>query len=168
MQGTHILTSSEIFSKFKRIAYQIYEHNYAEEVIHLVGIGERGFFIAQKLSQHLAQISPLRIQLQRIDVDRTPEEGMMQLNVDNQTMNMNGRNVIVVDDVLHSGRTLLSVISQLLLKAPKSLQICVLIDRGHRAMPISPDYVGMELATTLQQHVNFVITEDGAPQAFLQ
>lgn len=164
---TIILDKTSIAARMKRIAYEIYERNYAETQLVLVGIGAMGTHIAQKLEAELAKISPLKIQRFRTEIDRSHDLGLMDMQLAIDKSQISNQVVIVIDDVLYSGRTLLSVVSQLLTDSPRVIQTLVLIDRGHRMMPISPDFVGLELSTTLQQHVSFEVNENGEESACL-
>lgn len=164
---TIILSQSEIMAKLKRIAFQIYEQNFGEEEIILLGIDERGGYLAAKTQALLADISPFKIKIYQTLVEREKVVGMMPMISVGGFPDVKGKPVIVIDDVLYSGRTLLSVVAQILTQSPKRIQTMVLIDRGHRQMPISPDYVGMELATSLQQHVYFEVQPDKEALAYL-
>ncbi len=163
---TSILSDQNFRDKLQRIAYQIYERNYEETEIVLLGIEQKGGFIASTLQSFLYKMSPIQILHYQVNMQRN-EEGKMQMNWVGEIPLLVGKSVIVIDDVLYSGRTLLSTFSHILNYAPKSIQAFVLVDRGHRLMPISPDYVGMRLATTLQQHVSFEIDGDEKAEVFL-
>lgn len=149
---THILTHEQINARIRRMAYEIYEHNYDQKQLVMVGVGERGGFINRALIDYLGEIAPFKIKTFNTEPDREAE-GMMGLDQTFRPKDFAGKVVIVVDDVLYSGRTLLSVVAQILPLEPLRIQTLVLIDRGHRSMPISPDFVGLELGTTLHQHV---------------
>ncbi len=163
---TAILSDSKFRDKLLRVAYQIYERNFEEMEIILIGIEEKGSFIAEVLQEFLSQISTIQTLHYQVNMQRN-DEGKMLMNWASEAPSLVGKSVIVIDDVLYSGRTLLSTFSHILGYAPKSIQAFVLVDRGHRLMPISPDYVGMRLATTLQQHVSFEIVEGGKAEVFL-
>ncbi len=168
MNQTIILTQPEIAAKLKRIAFEIYEQNFGEENIFLIGVGERGGFLAAQLKEILSRIAPFSVSVFPSVVNRDYSEGIMPLILPSGSPDIKGEVVIVTDDVLYSGRTMLSIVAQLLTRKPKKIQTMTLIDRGHRQMPISPDYVGMELATTLQQHVCFEFNPNGESFVYLQ
>lgn len=163
---TSILSNQNFRDKMLRIAYQVYERNYEEGEIVLMGVEEKGNFIASVLAEFLRKISPIGIVLYEVNMQRN-EQGKMAMNWEGEGPFLANKAVIVVDDVLYTGRTLLSTFSHILAYSPKSIQAFVLVDRGHRLMPISPDYVGMRLATTLQQHVSFEIQADKRAEIFL-
>ncbi|TAE48140.1 MAG: phosphoribosyltransferase [Bacteroidetes bacterium] len=163
----HILNHTGIMAGLRRMAYQIYEANYLEEELVVIGVDERGGLLADEIVSHLRQISPLRITLIKSYLDRSlsPVTGLRLSEADSV---LTGKAVLVVDDVLYSGKTLLHVVAGLLPAMPRTLQTAVLIDRGHRLFPIGADFVGLQLATTIQQHVSVEIEPSGGQiQAFL-
>lgn len=165
---TIILNQSAIHARIKRIAYEIYEANYSEVEVIIIGIDERGSFLADELCQNLREISPLRIISAQAEVDRSDAPQSIGLDLSIDLNSLRGKSVVVVDDVLYTGFTMLHVVSILLQAFPRSLHTAVLIDRGHRSLPISSDYVGLELATTIQQHVIVEIdAASGDAAAFL-
>lgn len=148
-----ILANEEIMSRLHRMAFEVYERNYHAERLYVIGVNERGGYLASKMLEYLEKVSPLEIHYFQVEVDREtdPVSYGIQLSMDPEELN--GQEVVVVDDVLYTGRTLLNVVAILLQAGPSSIQTAILVDRGHRSMPISPDFVGIELATTFHQHV---------------
>lgn len=127
-----------------RMAWQLYELNYEAPAINLLGVSVRGQYLAQLLQTELGRISNKAIHLGAADA--TDWKADLQLSADAP--------LVLVDDVLYTGTTLFKTLLQVADDAPYSqLQVCVLVDRGHRTRPISPDVVGLELATTLQEYV---------------
>jgi pyrimidine operon attenuation protein/uracil phosphoribosyltransferase len=158
MKGDHvkILEKQDVQARIKRIAFEIYENNFQEESLILIGADERGDFIAELLQAHLLEISPLKIELWHASFDKKDRQGRggrMQVNFSHELNVLAGKNVVIVDDVLYSGNTMLHLVAPLLEVMPNKIEVAVLIDRGHRNMPISPNYVGLELATTIHQVV---------------
>lgn len=149
-----ILDAAGIMARIKRMAYEIYEANYAAKKLVLIGIDKRGGFLAKLLADYLKEICSLKIRLMDAKLDREAKEGM-GITLSGDVSKLAGQPVIVVDDVLYSGHTMIHVVSILLQVGPGSIQTAVLIDRGHRTMPVSADFVGIELASTIQQHVYF-------------
>ena len=163
-----ILDQNEVSARLRRMAYEIYETNYDQDEIMVIGIDHRGGFIAEQLTDLLSELSPIEVNLIDAEVDRSSEGPSAGVSLAFDPNDLREKPVLVVDDVLYSGATMLNVVSILLQFEPSSIQTAVLIDRGHRKMPISPDYVGMELATTLHQHVSVDINiESGKAEAFL-
>ncbi|HVI48270.1 MAG TPA: phosphoribosyltransferase family protein [Chitinophaga sp.] len=144
-----ILTKDVIQKKIERIAYEIYEHNSDGTDIILAGIWDRGLIVAQKIAAVLKQISPLRISIIELHLDKQhPGEVKVSEDVD-----FNDKVVVVVDDVANSGRTMLYALKPLLAYLPKKIQTAVLVDRRHKSFPLSVDFVGYSLATTMQDMV---------------
>lgn len=164
-----ILGQHAIFARLKRMAYEIYEANYKEEELIVIGIDERGGYLAQQLCAHLSEISSMNIHLIHANLDRSDPAGIgIDLSIED-VETLKAKTLIVVDDVLYTGNTMLNVVAILLQAGTRSIQTATLIDRGHRKMPVSPDFVGMELATTIHQHVIVEIDEsNGNVQVFLK
>jgi len=165
-----ILDHAAIEARIRRMAHEIYERNYTEQAVYIIGVEERGGYLADRLTACLREISPLRVTQARASLDRTDRAGMvrlvpMKLSVEMEALH--NHSAIVVDDVLYGGNTMLNVVAGLLPALPKSIQTAVLIDRGHRLMPIAPNFVGLELATSLQQHVSFEVLPNGDAAAYL-
>lgn len=155
-----ILGNSAIHAKLDRMAWEIYESNYAEQEVFLVGVDERGGFIAKELAARLISISPLRISV--LSATKTPEGIQLQT-----PEKLTGKVALIVDDVLYSGTTFFNVLTSVMQQKPMKVQTAALIDRGHRILPVSADFVGMDMATTLKQHVSVEMTPDGRVDAYI-
>ncbi|SHN12359.1 phosphoribosyltransferase family protein [Chitinophaga sp. CF418] len=158
-----ILTQDVIEKKIKRIAYEIYEHNSDEQEIILAGIWDRGMILAEKIAAILQDISPLRIRLLRLDLDKQRPEAVKL----SEEMDFNGRTIVLVDDVANSGRTMLYALKPFLQFLPKKIQTAVLVDRKHKSFPLSVDFVGYSLATTMQDMVMVDMEENEIRSAYL-
>nr|WP_295867027.1 phosphoribosyltransferase family protein [uncultured Chitinophaga sp.] len=144
-----ILTQDIIQKKIERIAYEIYELNSDGTEIILAGIWDRGMVVARKIAAGLEQISPLKTRIISLHLDKQhPDEVKVSEDID-----FNDKVVVVVDDVANSGRTMLYALKPLLAFLPKKIQTAVLVDRRHKSFPLSVDFVGYSLATTLQDMV---------------
>lgn len=158
-----ILTQDVIEKKIKRIAYEIYEHNSDEQEIILAGIWDRGMVLAEKIEGILQEISPLRIRLLQLDLDKQrPESVKLSEEID-----FTGKVIVLVDDVANSGRTMLYALKPFLQFLPKKIQTAVLVDRKHKSFPLSVDFVGYSLATTLQDMVMVDMEENEIRSAYL-
>lgn len=158
-----ILTQDIIEKKTTRIAYEIYEHNSDEQEIILVGIWDRGLILAQKITAILQQISPLRIKLIELRLDKQkPEEVLLSEQID-----FNCKVVVLIDDVANSGRTMLYALKPLLQFLPRKIQTAVLVDRKHKSFPLSVDFVGYSLSTTLQDMVMVDVEGEEIKSAYL-
>lgn len=152
MNTLQILNEAQIEKMVKRMAYAIYEQNFEEEKILLVGIQDTGYTLAQRLLKALEEISPLRMRLATLSLDkREPVQAETRLNLPPEALD--DAVVILVDDVLNTGRTLAYSLTPFLKRPVRRLQVAVLVDRSHRNFPVSADYVGYELSTTLQEHI---------------
>jgi pyrimidine operon attenuation protein/uracil phosphoribosyltransferase len=149
---TVILNSEQIEQRINRIAYQLYEDNVEEQDIIIAGIAKSGFVFAEKIVSVLKKISPLNIQLTEVIIDKHSQvKKEIELSVTKEQLQ--GKVIILVDDVLNSGKTLIYALRPFLNADIKKIRTVVLIDRNHKRYPISADYTGLSLATTMQEHV---------------
>lgn len=139
-----------MLAKLRRMAYQVFEKNFDQESITLVGIGFKGFAMAKLLKAMLEEISPIRIHLLHLQKDN--EQAPFVYDGDAQPM-LHAKNVLIVDDVLYSGYTLFHALAATMAFRPQKVELAVLIDRGHHMVPLSPNYVGLVLATSFLQYV---------------
>lgn len=158
-----ILTQDVIEKKIKRIAYEIYEHNSDEQEIIIAGIWDRGMILAEKIAAILQEISPLRIRLLQLNLDKQRPEGVKL----SEEMDFSGRVIVLVDDVANSGRTMLYALKPFLQFLPRKIQTAVLVDRKHKSFPLSVDFVGYSLATTLQDMVMVEMEKNEIKSAYL-
>lgn len=162
---TLILSPSEAKKKLIRISYQVYENNVAEKELILAGIAERGYILASQLCEELKSISKQKISLHKLILDKhKPKAEEISIEPD---IRVKDRTVIIVDDVLNSGKTLIYSCVPFLLHGVKNIQTCVLVDRNHRNFPIAADYVGLSLATTSRERVEVEINKRGEISAYL-
>lgn len=147
-----------------RIAHEILERNKGTEDMILVGIKTRGFPLAERLSEKIEKIEGVKlpvlfldITLYRDDLTQIEEQPIINENID---IDLNGKTVILVDDVMYTGRTARAALEALIKKGrPSRVQLAVLIDRGHRELPIRPDYVGKNLPTSKDEIVKVRLKE---------
>jgi pyrimidine operon attenuation protein / uracil phosphoribosyltransferase len=160
-----ILNEQEISQKIKRIAYEIYENNLDEGELVLAGIYDRGYFLASSLKDELEKISSLKIKLVKITINKeTPLESGVEMDCD--AGDLIDYSIIVVDDVLNTGRTLAYSLKPFLNIKIKKLQTAFLVNRSHKSFPISADYTGLELSTTIENHI-YVTLEEGKGAVYL-
>jgi pyrimidine operon attenuation protein/uracil phosphoribosyltransferase len=155
---SQILSKKKVVQKVRRMAFEIYENNFEEHEIAIAGIDSMGYIFAQLLSEEIQKISSLKIELIKINLDKkSPVQGEVSLD---STPNINGKVLILVDDVLNTGKTLAHSL-QAFLKTPlKKIQIAILVDRNHRSFPISADFIGYSLSTTVKEHVEVVLDDE--------
>jgi pyrimidine operon attenuation protein/uracil phosphoribosyltransferase len=150
---TLILSNRQIQQRIDRIAYQIYENNYLEKEIIIAGIAKNGYALAERISEKLREISPIKVKLAEVAMNKKdPPSGKVKVNIAEKEMK--DKVVIVVDDVLESGRTMIYGIDPFLKSSVKRLTTVVLVDRAHHSYPIKADFVGISLATTMQEHIS--------------
>ena len=152
MKRTRILTAREIEQKLRRIAHQINEDHYKDKTLFLVGVRPQGYRVAERLAQELRAISNAEIALHSISLnkDKPWTEGM---DFDGDFKAMKNKVIILVDDVLNSGETMIYGLKHFLNASLKKINTVVLVDRNHNRFPIKADYVGKRLSTSILEHV---------------
>jgi len=147
-----ILDETAIRRKIERIAYEIFENNYDAKELLLIGIKDNGFRIAEELKDKLQNISKIKVTVASVSLDkRNPMNAPIELSID--AASVKGKTVVIVDDVAQSGKTLLYAIKPLLQHSPGRIQVAVLVDRKHKQFPVTADYVGLLLSTTMNEQV---------------
>lgn len=165
---TSILNANQIEKKITRIAYEIYEENASEKEVVLAGRGEGGYELAKKLELMLKKISPLKITLTKVIVNKKDELSEEQSVELDKKINLSGKTVILVDDVLNTGKMLAYCMKTILMFPVKSLRIAVLVDRNHTVFPIKSDYTGLSVSTTLQEHITVNLKTRGKESVTLK
>lgn len=166
MAKTKILDSTQIGRKLNRMAYEVYEKNYGEKEILLVGIDGNGYKVAQRLQEILAKISNIKIKLSKIKLDKN-EPWTSEPKLDFSEKDYINKSVIIVDDVLNSGKTVMYAIKPFLDSSVKRLNVLVLVDRSHSRYPVKADFVGMSLSTTMQEHIEADFSKKGNEAVYL-
>ncbi|WP_448528599.1 phosphoribosyltransferase family protein [Raineya sp.] len=163
---TQILSAKQVHQKIRRLAYQIYENHFEETEIVLVGIENMGLHLAYLLHKEIQAVSPLKVRLCSLKLDKTaPLSQPIQISED--IANLAHKSIILIDDVLNSGKTMFYAFKPFFEIPIKSLQTLVLVNRDNKLFPINPDYVGYSLATTLQNHVSVVLDEESRLGVYL-
>lgn len=148
-----LLTAAQIRQKTERMAIQILERNYGAPELILVGINNNGMAFAQRLHDAIAQRIP-QMQLQIAQIRINPAAPILHdISLSLAPEKMANKPVIVIDDVANTGRTLYYALRPLLTVLCAKVEIAVLVDRKHKSFPAQPDYVGLSLATTLQENI---------------
>lgn len=154
-----ILNKVQIAQKINRIAYQILEDNLDEKELVLAGMWERGYKLAIRLKEILDKISDFDLTVVKIDEQgNRNKSNPSKTEADAQWKN---KVIILIDDVLNSGKTLTFGLGLFLNSAPKKVRTVVLIDRSHKIFPIATDFVGLRLATVLKEHIDVIIDTPG-------
>ena len=160
-----ILDKKQIAHKLKRIAYQIYETNINEEEVVIAGIKENGYLVAKKLKVILENISPINVLLCEVIIDKKKPTNPIQTSLLQEEYT--GKSLLLVDDVLHSGTTLIYGVKHFLNVPLKQFKTAVLVDRNHKKYPIKADFKGISLSTSLNENVA-VIFEKNNDRAVLE
>lgn len=155
-----ILDQDQISNKLIRIAYQILEDNFGEKAIVLVGIAPHGYIIAQRLRDLLVRISGDDKEITLMEVTIAKEKSSLDASTDIPVSAVKNKTLILVDDVLNSGRTLAYAMGVFFDIPLKKMRTAVLIDRSHHRFPVFSDFYGLKLSTTLKEHVT-VSLRDG-------
>ena len=153
MEKTLVLNKQQLQQKLDRLAWQIYEQNYKEKDIIIAGIANRGVLIAKKIAKKLTEVSAIKVKLATIKVDKD-NPFYKDIEVDISEKDYKNKVLILVDDVLNSGKTLMYGAKYFLSVPLKKLSTIVLVDRNHNRFPIKADFVGLSLSTTLKEHIS--------------
>jgi len=165
MSKNIILTNQEIEHKIKRIAYQIYETFVDEEEVVIAGIASNGSIFAEKLAAALSNISTLKVSLCEVKIDKQNPQSPIQTSLTKEEYENKG--LVLVDDVLNSGTTLIYAVRHFLDVPLKKFKTAVLVDRNHKKYPVKADFKGISLSTSLLEHVQVVFDKNEGNHAFL-
>jgi pyrimidine operon attenuation protein / uracil phosphoribosyltransferase len=167
--ATIVLDARAIQRALTRIAHEIAERNEASAEVALIGIPAGGDHLAARLGKMLAEIwhhpvpvGALDVSMHRDDLDHRIAPTVFPTEI---SFDVNGKTIVLVDDVLFSGRTTRAAMDALNdFGRPKKIQLAVLVDRGHRELPIKADFVGKNVPTALDEKISLLLTESGAAQ----
>lgn len=148
-----ILNATQIGQRINRLAYQIYEQNFEEKNLVIAGIADRGFQVAQRIYEKLKEITPFALELCELKVDKQ-NVSARNIQMNPAISGLQDKAVILCDDVLYTGKTLAYATVPFLEAGVKKLQCLVLIQRNYVNFPVHSTYIGLSLASTLQEHVN--------------
>ncbi|MFT6755322.1 MAG: pyrimidine operon attenuation protein/uracil phosphoribosyltransferase [Urechidicola sp.] len=160
MKDSIILTNEQINHKIKRIAYQILESNSTEKEIVLAGITGNGYILSKKIKGVLSQISDVNIQLCEVKIDKKKPRNKIVTSLN--SIDYKNKSLVLVDDVLNSGTTLMYGVKHFLEVPLKRFKTAVLVNRNHKKYPIKADFKGVSLSTTLQDNITVKFTEKTA------
>jgi pyrimidine operon attenuation protein/uracil phosphoribosyltransferase len=165
MSKNIILSNQEIDHTIKRIAYQIYETFIDEDEIVIAGIASNGFIFAKKIADSLNTISPLKVSLCEVLINKHQPESIVKTSIAQSDYTNKG--LVLVDDVLNSGTTLIYAVRHFLDVPLKKFKTAVLVDRNHKKYPVKADFKGISLSTSSLDNVEVVFNENGENYAFL-
>lgn len=154
-----ILDSDQVKQKIRRMAFEVYEHNFKEKNIVIAGIDGQGYVLAKLLAKQVEGISPIEAKLVKITLDKqAPEQSEITLDCD--LKDLKKKSIVMVDDVLNTGRTFAYGMKPFLNIEVKKIEIAVLINRGHTHFPIHAQFSGYELSTTIKDHIEVILGKE--------
>lgn len=160
VEKTLVLNTVQIQQKIRRMAFEIYENNAKEKLLILAGIEGQGHAFAKILAKEIKAIAGIEVHVVKVSVDKFAET-QSEVAID-ATSSFKKKVVILVDDVLNSGRTLAYAMKPFLETGVKKMEVAVLVNRSHTLFPITPTYTGYELSTTLTDHVEVKLGKDAS------
>lgn len=146
-----ILDHVQIHQKIKRIAYQIYESNSNETEVIIAGIVGNGYIFAEKLVASLQEISPLKITICKVHINKKKPRETISTSLD--IVDYKNKSLVLVDDVLNSGTTLIYGVKHFLDVPLKRFKTAVLVNRNHKKYPVKADFKGVSLSTSIKEHI---------------
>jgi pyrimidine operon attenuation protein/uracil phosphoribosyltransferase len=155
LTDNQILSQTQVLQKIKRIAFEIYENNFEESEIIIAGIKGQGYSFAKLLAEMIGNISSIKAIAVLIDMDKEVPNPSITFDCEDSLLEQKA--IIVVDDVLNTGRTFAYGLSPFLRLHVKRLQTAVIVDRGYHRFPIAANYIGYELSTTINEHVKVIL-----------
>ena len=132
------------------MALQVVEQNHTEKQLILIGIRAHGSVIAEKMSEYIREIFKGEVIVLELSMDK---KNPLKIEL-NKDMDLNGKTIILIDDVANSGRTMLYALKPLLEQLPKKIQTMALVERTHKTFPVDVDYVGFSVSTTADEHIS--------------
>ena len=175
MQERQIMNHEDVRRALARVAHEILERNRGAEELGIGGLHTRGVPIARRIAAHLAEFEGIEVPVATLDVslyrddNRVRSQSQTKLQPTDIPMGIQGKRVVLVDDVLYTGRTIRAAMDALVdFGRPQQIQLAILLDRGHRELPIRADYVGQNLPTAFNERVKVRLMEtDGADEVAL-
>ena len=161
------MDATDIQRALTRIAHEIVERNKGAHNLLLVGIRTGGIYLAQRIGRKIYEVEKEEVPLGELDItlyrdDLNTRRGHLPVKKTHIPVDLNEKKIILVDDVLFTGRTIRAAMDSLMdFGRPRLIQLAVLVDRGHRELPIRPDYVGKNLPTGVDEKVEVLLEENG-------
>jgi len=173
-EKVQVMTAEDMERALRRMGSEILERNHGCEGLVLIGIQRRGVYLASRLRDYLREAEGVKVPFGELDITLYRDDISL---LDDQPIvhstslpgDINGKRIVLVDDVLYTGRTIRAALEALAdLGRPGSVQLAILIDRGHRELPIQPDYLGKTVPTSSQEVVDVRVHElDGEDEALI-
>ena len=153
-----ILDKKQIDHKIRRIAYQIYENNVSEKEVIIAGIFQNGFLFAQKIKTVLEKIAPIKVTMCKVIIDKKIPTNPIKTSLNPEEYK--NKSLVLVDDVLHSGTTLIYGIKHFLGVPLKRFNTVVLVDRNHKKYPVKADFKGISLSTSINENISVIFEKE--------
>tara|TARA_Y100001970_G_C14004818_1_gene735277 strand:+ start:402 stop:944 length:543 start_codon:yes stop_codon:yes gene_type:complete len=164
-QRTELVDSSGISNLIKRISHEIIESSVDIKNLAIVGIKSRGDLIARRIVSEINKIIDNELPIGTIDVtfhrdDYRTNLGSPKIGISDINFDIEGKDIILIDDVLYTGRTIRAAMDEIFSYGrPKSIRLAVIVDRGHRELPIKAEFVGKNLPTSNNEHIHVLVKE---------
>lgn len=163
MEKKYILDKDSTARKLRRLAYEIVERNHDEQQLLFAGIRQSGLTVAKLLAKLVMDISNIHVELVEVSLDKKKP---VEVSID-RAIDFNDQSILLIDDVASSGKTMLYALKPFLHYQPRKIQTLVLVERTHKTFPVQPDYVGLSVATTLEEHIYVELTDTEITGAYL-
>lgn len=170
-EKAEIMDANAMSRAITRVSFEIIEKNKGLQDVCIIGILSRGASLAGRIAKRIAELEGMQVPVGYLDITpyrddlrRSPEEDRSQIAFD-----VTGKRVVLVDDVIYTGRSVRAAIDGLMDRGrPQKIQLAVMVDRGHRELPIRPDFVGKNLPTSAEEKVKVYVQErDGADRVVI-
>ncbi|MGM0367415.1 MAG: bifunctional pyr operon transcriptional regulator/uracil phosphoribosyltransferase PyrR [Actinomycetota bacterium] len=168
-----ILSKEDMERVIKRISHEILERNKGCKDLVFIGIQKRGVPLSQRIAENIKELENVDIPVGKLDIsfyrDDIGKKIKSDIQITDIPFDIKDKNIILVDDVLFTGRTIRAALDAIIdLGRPKTIQLVVLVDRGHRELPIRADYVGKNIPTSLNEFIDVRVKEtDGMDKVFI-
>lgn len=153
-----ILNKAQVSQIITRIAYEIYENNFKEKELVIAGIAGQGYALGEMLARELKMISPIKIKLLKVEVNKE-KPSLSEIRINCDLKDLHKKTIILTDDVLSTGQTMAYSLKPFLEAEIEKMETAVLINRSHKIFPISANYKGYELSTTINEHIEVNLIE---------
>lgn len=155
MKENKIFNTKKIDDANRRIAFQIYESNINLKEIYLVGISSNGTVLSKRIGNYLKKISDLKVHQVELIIDKKNPRNKIDISINIQKLK--NSTIVIIDDVLNSGSTLLYAVNAFLSISIDKIQTVVLVNRNHKKFPIKADFKGISLSTSVKEHIKVVL-----------
>lgn len=159
-----IFNNKDIHNKIKRISLEVYEEVFNDKKLTVFGISKNGYEIAKKIKNFLEEYTNLEINIYKIDILKRDKSDEIKIE---EKYEINNSTVLLVDDVMQSGKTLQFVISNLIKFNPSKIKTSVIVNRDQTLFPVKVDFSGVKLSTSVNEHVDFIVDDKKEFSVFL-